>query len=203
MHVLGGRYLLRALHRRCRRPCDHAETWFAVQDNFVYMPVVSNDLCLGLPVQITVEVPPLHVEVCWRSSSTVVDVPVLMQRRGLQFLDNVFGMSVVSNNRCLGLTVQRTVESTVALLTMWSMSPVCAGRRFGLLLEVPQTQFIARVGRHSSAHRDGRLSPMVWRRCWLGIFRAPPGCPGVECQFFGALDDEEVFVVEGSCTISP
>ena len=36
---------------------------------------------LGVAVQITVEVPPLHVEVCWLSSSTVVDVPVLMQRR--------------------------------------------------------------------------------------------------------------------------
>ena len=36
---------------------------------------------LGVTVQITVEVPPLHVEVCWCSSSTVVDVPVLMQGR--------------------------------------------------------------------------------------------------------------------------
>ena len=52
----------------------------------------------------------------------------------------------------------------------------------GLLLEVPQTPFIARVGRHSSAHRDGGLF-WVWRRCWAGIFRAPPGCPGVERQF--------------------
>ena len=30
------------------------------------------------------------------------------------------------------------------------------------------------------------------------IFRAPSGCPGVERQFFRALDDEEFFVVEGS-----
>ena len=62
---------------------------------------------------------------CWRSSSTVVDVPVLTQRRVFQFLDKVFGMPVVSNDRCLGLTVQKTVESTVALLTVWSMSLLC------------------------------------------------------------------------------
>ena len=31
------------------------------------------------------------------------------------------------------------------------------------------------------------------------IFRALPGCPGVESQFFGALDDgEEFFAIEGS-----
>ena len=29
MIVLGGRCLLRAVHRRYRRPCDHTETWFA------------------------------------------------------------------------------------------------------------------------------------------------------------------------------
>ena len=34
----------------------------------------------------------------------------------------------------------------------------------------------------------------------VGIFRSL-GCPGVERQFFGALDDEEFFVVEGSCKI--
>ena len=37
----------------------------------VDMPVASNDMCLGFTVQITVEVPPLHVEVCWCSSSTM------------------------------------------------------------------------------------------------------------------------------------
>ena len=33
----------------------------------------------------------------------------------------------------------------------------------------------------------------------LGIFRAPLGRPGVERQFSEPLDDEEFFVVEGSC----
>ena len=34
----------------------------------------------------------------------------------------------------------------------------------------------------------------------MAIFRAPPGCPGVErqSQLVGALDDEEFFVFEGS-----
>ena len=80
------------VHRRYGRPCAHAETWFAVLDTVVCMLVVSNDMCLGVTVQITVEVPPLHVEVCWCSSSTVVDVPVLMQGRVLQFLDKVVYM---------------------------------------------------------------------------------------------------------------
>ena len=30
------------------------------------------------------------------------------------------------------------------------------------------------------------------------IFRAPPGFPRVERQFFGDLDDEEFFAIEGS-----
>ena len=34
----------------------------------------------------------------------------------------------------------------------------------GLVLEVPQTQFIARVGGHSSAHSDGHVFCRVWRR---------------------------------------
>ena len=33
---------------------------------------------------------------------------------------------------------------------------------------------------------------------FLTIFRAPLGCPGVERQFFGALDGEEFFAIEGS-----
>ena len=73
--------------------------------------------------------------------------------------------------------------------------PVCAvhrryGRRCdhaatsGLSLELPQTQFIATVGGHSSLLRDSGLR---WRfgggDVRLGIFRAPPGRPGVERQF--------------------
>ena len=54
-----------------------------------------NDWCFGFTVQKTVEFPQLHVDVSWCSSSTVVDVPVLTQRRGLQFLDKVFGLPVV------------------------------------------------------------------------------------------------------------
>ena len=35
-------------------------------------------------------------------------------------------------------------------------------------------------------------------RPFLAFFRAPPGCPGVERQFLGALDGEEFFAIEGS-----
>ena len=54
----------------------------SVPGKVVDMPVVFNDRCLRLTVQNTVEFPQLHVDVSWRSSSTVVDVLVLMQRRG-------------------------------------------------------------------------------------------------------------------------
>ena len=64
----------------------------SVLGKVVDMPVVSNDRCLWFTVQITVEFPQLHVEVCWCCSSTVVDVPVLMQGRVLQFLDKVVYM---------------------------------------------------------------------------------------------------------------
>ena len=50
-------------------------------------------------------------------------------------------------------------------------------------------------------NRDG-FSVLHWVAVLCGygffrIFRAPPGCPGVERQFFGALDDEEFFVRRG------
>ena len=86
------------------------------------MPVTSNDWCFGFTVQKTVEFPQLHVDVSWCSSSTVVDVPVLTQRRGLQFLDKVF-VCPLSNDRCLGLTVQKTVAvPQLQFSTRWPMS---------------------------------------------------------------------------------
>ena len=91
-----------------------------------------------------------------------VDVPVIMQRRGLlSVLGKVVDMPVVFNDRCLVLSVQKTAESAVAVLTLWSMSLFVQGRRLGLLLEVPQTQFIARVRGPSSLQRDGGLSARV------------------------------------------
>ena len=54
----------------------------------------------------------------------------------------------------------------------------------GLLLEVPQTQFIARVRGPSSMHRDRELSAGLGGDVGLGSFRAPPGRPGVERQFW-------------------
>ena len=92
--------------------CPHFPWWclHSVLGKVVDMPVASNDRCLGFTAQKTLAFPQLHVDVCWRSSSTFVDVPVLMQRCGLKFLDKVVYMPVASNDRCLRLTVQKTLE---------------------------------------------------------------------------------------------
>ena len=74
------------------------------------------------------------------------------------------------------------MASAVAVLTLGSMSLLCWSSN-GSLLEVPRIQFIARVGRHSSMHRDRGLS--FGGDVGLGFFRAPPGRPGVERQFSG------------------
>ena len=53
----------------------------------------------------------------------------------------------------------------------------------GLSLEVPQTQFIARAGGHSSYRDSGLRRGFCGGDVGLGIFRAPPGRPGGERQF--------------------
>ena len=53
----------------------------------------------------------------------------------------------------------------------------------GLSLEVPQTQFIARAGGHSSCRDSGLRRGFGGGDIGLGIFRPPPGRPGVERQF--------------------
>ena len=104
----------------CGRPCALAGTWFAVLEKVVHMR------CFGFTVQKTVEFPQLHVDVSWRSSSTVVDVPVLTQRRGLQFLDKVFGLPVVQR-QVLGVdSAENCGCSTVAVLDKVADVPVCA-----------------------------------------------------------------------------
>ena len=72
------------------------------------------------------------------------------------------------NDRCLGYdTAENCGISAVAVLSRWSMSlfmqfidgcgrPCAYAATSGLLLEVPQTQFIARAGGHSS-YRDSGL----------------------------------------------
>ena len=63
------------LHARCVQTV----LGFAVLDK-MDMPVVATTGAFGLKEKKTVEVAGV-VDVCWRSSSTVVNVPVLMQRR--------------------------------------------------------------------------------------------------------------------------
>jgi len=134
------------------------------------MPVTSNDWCFGFTVQKTVEFPQLHVDVSWCSSSTVVDVPVLTQRHGLQFSDKVF-VCPLSNDRCLGLTVQKTVTvPQLQFSTRWSMS-----------LSV---QFIDRCVRRCDYAATSVLDrALSWGEfCCLGYVRVAIGALNVESQ---------------------
>ena len=110
---------------------------------------------------------------------------------------------VVVQRQVLGVdSAENCGISAVAVLTKWSMSLLLQfidgyGRRCdhaatsGLLLEVPQTQFIARVRGHSSCTTETvtMLSAVLGMEAMKGfsafwsMFRAPPGCPGVERQF--------------------
>ena len=66
------------------------------------MPVIVHIVFFVLT---TVEVPQLQF------LDKVVDVPVIMQKRGLlPVLGKVVDMPVVFNDRCLGLSVQETVD---------------------------------------------------------------------------------------------
>ena len=92
------------------------------------MPVIVHVVFFELR---TVEVPQLPfldnvVDVFFVQFINGVDVPVIMQRRGLlSVLGKVVDMPVVFNDRCLGLSVQKTLDSAVAVLTLWSMSLLC------------------------------------------------------------------------------
>ena len=105
------------------------------------------------------------------------------------------------------MTVQKTVE-VLQLALIDKVDDVPVVQVVWVSWKVPQIQFIARVSGPSSLQRDGFLlhgyggGEGVFS-LFFRIVRAPPGCAGVERQFFGALDDEEFFVVEGSCTMRP
>ena len=79
----------------------------------------------------TVEVPQLLfldkvIDVFFVQFIDGVDVPVIMQRRGLlSVLGKVVDMLVVFNDRCFDLSEQKTDDSAVAVLTLWSMSLLC------------------------------------------------------------------------------
>ena len=90
------------------------------------------------------------------------------------FLDTVV-LPVVVQRLCLGyVSTENCGVSAVAVLTWWSMPlfmqfidgygrPCNPAATLGLPLEVPQTQFIASAGGHSSC-RDRGLSARAWRR---------------------------------------
>ena len=99
------------------------------------------------------------------------------------------------NDWCLGYdSTENSGISAVAVLSRWSMTlsmqfidgcgrPCAYAATSGLSLEVPQTQFIARAGGHFSCRDRGLRRGLCGGDVGLGIFRAPPGRPGVERQF--------------------
>ena len=128
------------------------------------MPVASKDRCLGFTVQKTVEFLQLHVDVCWRSSSTVMDVPVLMQGRGLQSRTTSFICPLCPTTCAWGCSTDYCGGSAVA--------------RRGLLV-----QFIDGCGR-PCAHAGTCYRPVVLQRqgFWSRQCRTLSG--GIQVQFF-------------------
>ena len=88
------------------------------------MPVIVHVVFFVLK---TVEVPQLQyldkvVDVFFVQFIDRCGRPCDLAETWFAFLDKVVDMPVVFNDRCLGLTVQKTVESAVPVLTWWSMS---------------------------------------------------------------------------------
>ena len=73
----------------------------------------------------------------------------------------------------------------VAVHRRWTSLRLCSDAVSQL--EVPQIQFITGVHGHLSCNRDGYVFCVYGGDeiffAFLAIFRAPPGCPGVERQF--------------------
>ena len=101
----------------------------------------------------------------------------------VQFLDKAVDMPVASNDRCLGLSVQKTAASAVAVLTLWWMS---------LFVQVVAWVSCWRCLKFSSSPEfvdlpvcteAGGFQRGFGGDVGLSIFRAPPGRPGVERQF--------------------
>ena len=161
---------------------------FAVLDIVVDMPVASNDWCFGLTEQKTV-CPQLlcsdqvTMSLLCRSSFGSLAGGVFPQCKLCRRLARSHRCCswtwlcrpLLYNDRCLGYaSTENCGISAVAVLTRWSMSlfmqfidgygrPCAYAATLGLLLEVLQTQFIARAGGHSSC-RDRGFSAMVWWR---------------------------------------
>ena len=132
----------------------------------------------------------------------MVDVPVVqMLGKSLRDMEQI----VASCHRSFEI-----VEVTASAVPVVVDVPVIKQRRW-VSPTVKCLEFSSswRLGTFQLCNRDG-FSVMHWVAVYGGfggyerafsrffrIFRAPPGCPGVERQFFAALDDEEFFFVEG------
>ena len=95
----------------------------------------------------------------------------------VQFLDKVVDMPVASNDKCLGLSVQKTAASAVAVLTLGSMSLLCRSSIWSLAEGASNS-----VHRQSSwtfqyAQRQGAFSEglvAMWGWAFFALFRVVP-----------------------------
>ena len=113
---------------------------------------------------------------CHRSCRSVEVASLCGVLPQVQLLDKAVYMPVASNDKCLGLSVQKTADPAVAVLKLWSMSLLCRSS-FGSLAggASNSVQFIARVRGPSSVHRDRMLSARVWCRKRGGHFSRSSG----------------------------
>ena len=119
-------------------------------------PLCPTTGALGFKEQKTVEVPQLQcsVDVCWRSSSTVVDVPVLMQRRCFACSSRTGGDMpvVVTTGHGGAVPGQGCLQARCVQTVLWSRRAEncfhsCSSRQGGRCpccqcSEVPQVQFL-------------------------------------------------------------
>ena len=97
----------------------------------------------------------------------------------VQFLDKAVDMPVASNDRCLGLSVQKNCgHPQLQCCDIVVDVLVCAGRRLGLLVEVPQIQFIASSSwTFQCAQRQGAFSEglvAMWGWVFFALLRVVP-----------------------------
>ena len=95
----------------------------------------------------------------------------------VQFLDKAVDTPVASNDSCLGLSVQKTMDPAVAVLTLWLMSLLCRSSSGSLAGGASNS-----VHRQSSwtfhcAQRQGAFSEgfvVMWELAFFALFRVVP-----------------------------
>ena len=187
----------------------------------VDVPVIISDKLQQSKSYVNVEVHQIQFIV------TVLDIPVATQRRfptvvevpQVQFLDKVVNSVVVQRlvtgcdraENCGGSAVacyDKVVDVPVVQFIDGLDVPVIMQRRRSRDSEGATDSVHRRSRGRSSRHRDGS-APSVYDgdegffRVFFRIFRAPPGCPGVERQFSEFWTTRSSSSSRGSCTTRP